>query len=70
MPVPSSESDSTVTSTNLFDLDLPVVREGEGPLPLGEPSYELMREHAWFLLRAGGLNAAPSRPNPEPFVLE
>lgn len=57
-------------SNSLFDLNLPVVREGEEPLPLKEPSYELMREHALFLIRSGGEGNQPSRPNPEPFVLD
>ena len=66
-PTPSA-NDSYKTSISLFDLDLPVVREGEGPLPLEEPSYELMLQHARFLLRSGGQPI--SRPNPEPFVLD
>ena len=70
MPVPPSESASGATSKSLFDLDLPVIREGEEPLPSPAPSYELMLAHARFLLRSGGANAEPSRPNPEPFVLE
>jgi hypothetical protein len=44
------------------------VREGEEPLPLEEPSYELMLAHARFLI-ASGLDS-PRQPNPEPFVLE
>jgi hypothetical protein len=44
------------------------VREGEGPLPLEEPSYELMLAHARFLI-ASGLDSH-RQPNPEPFVLE
>jgi hypothetical protein len=58
-----------VTSDSIYDFDLPVVREGEGPLPLDEPSYELQRAHALWLLRATTPPPAPSTPNPEPFVL-
>jgi len=47
---------------------LPVVKEGEGPLPLVEPSYELMLAHARFLLNSGLV--AHRQPNPEPFVLD
>lgn len=71
MPVPSSASDSSVTSICLFDLDLPVVRKGEGPEPAPVPSYELMLAHARFLIASSpdpaGLNRQPS---PEPFVLD
>jgi hypothetical protein len=47
---------------------LPVVQEGEGPIPLEEPSYELMLAHARFLLNSG--LATHRQPNPEPFVLD
>ncbi|MGH8045803.1 MAG: hypothetical protein ACREKL_01035 [Chthoniobacterales bacterium] len=56
-----------MTSSSLFDFDLPVVREGEGPEPAPVPSYELMLAHARFLLESG--LAADRQPNPEPFVL-
>jgi hypothetical protein len=64
-----SAKDSDATSDSLYDLNLPVVREGEEPLPLEEPSYELMRAHALWLLRTQKPPLEPSRPNPEPFVL-
>lgn len=57
------------TSKSLFDLNLPEVAPGEEPLSLPEPSYELAREHALFLLRSGGNNHRPL-PNPEPFVMD
>lgn len=53
---------------DIYDLDLPVVREGEEPLPLGEPSYELMLAHARFLIDSG--QDSHRLPNPEPFVLD
>lgn len=68
MPPTPSANDSCKTSGSLFDLDLPVVGESESPLPLEEPSYELMCQHALFLLRSGGQPV--SQPNPEPFVLD
>jgi len=60
---------SSTTSDSLHDLDLPVVREGEEPLPLDEPSYELTHAHALWLLRSAPLPEPPP-PNPEPFVLD
>ena len=63
-------SSSNAISGSLYDLDLPVVREGEEPLPLEEPSYELMRAHALWLLRATSPRPETSAPNPEPFVLD
>lgn len=69
MPVPPSVNGSVVTSSSLFDLNLPVVREGEGPTPAPVPSYEAMLAHARFLLRSDRRRSEPSRPNPEVFVL-
>ncbi|MDD5200349.1 MAG: hypothetical protein PHC88_11175 [Terrimicrobiaceae bacterium] len=68
MPVPPSANGSAATSGSLFDLDLPVVREGEAPWPAPAPSYETMLAHARFLLDSG--LALERRPNPEPFVLD
>jgi hypothetical protein len=68
MPPTPPGNDSAAISSSLFDLDLPVVREGEEPLPLEEPSYEFMPAHARFLLESG--LAFPRQPNPEPFMLE
>jgi hypothetical protein len=68
MPPTPSENASAATSRSLYDLDLPVVREGEEPLPLEEPSYEFMLAHARFLLNSG--LASRCQPNPEPFVLD
>ncbi|MFZ4681589.1 MAG: hypothetical protein ACOYMS_03725 [Terrimicrobiaceae bacterium] len=61
-----------MTSKSLFDLNLPAVGPGEGPVPLPEPSYELVREHALFLLRSRQSPEAPANqtPVPEPFVLD
>ncbi len=36
----------------MFDLALPIVRDGEEPLPSPEPSYAAQMRHARFLLRA------------------
>jgi hypothetical protein len=36
----------------MFDLALPVVREGEEPLPTSEPSYAAQMRHARFLQRS------------------
>lgn len=68
MPQTPYESDSGATSKDLFDLDLPVVREGEEPHPPEKPSYELMIAHARFLIDSGF--DARRKPNPEPFVLD
>jgi hypothetical protein len=68
-PTPSAPV-SSATSDSLYDLDLPVVREGEEPLPLEEPSYELMRAHARWLLRSQPPHSPAAQPNPEPFVLD
>lgn len=59
------------TSKSLFDLNLPEVAPGEGPVALPEPSCELMLEHARFLLHVRQRTDAPANqaPNPEPFVL-
>jgi hypothetical protein len=69
-PTPSV-NDSNGTSDSLFDLNLPTVAAGEGPLPQENPSYELMQAHARFLLRAGALKGGTNqKPNPEPFVMD
>lgn len=67
-----STTASAGTSKSLFDLNLPDVSPGEGPVPLPEPSYELAREHALFLLRSQPHADHPQNqtPNPEPFVLD
>jgi hypothetical protein len=67
MPRQRSANDSCATSSDLFDLDLPVVREGEAPEAAPPPSYEAMLAHARFLLESG--LAARRSPNPEPFVM-
>jgi hypothetical protein len=36
----------------MFDLALPVVREGEEPLPTPDPTYAAQMRHARFLLRS------------------
>ena len=36
----------------MFDLDLPVVREGEEPLPTPAATYVAQMRHAQFLLRS------------------
>lgn len=68
MPIPPFASGSPGISSDLFDLDLPVVREDETPAPAPTPSYETMLAHARFLLESG---LAPQRqPCPEPFILD
>jgi len=67
MPHQPSGNASSETSDSLFDLNLPVVGEGEGPLPAPPPSYQTMLAHAAFLRRNG--LATRSKPNPEPFVM-
>lgn len=70
MEAQKSPTDSVKTSSDLFDLNLPRVARGEGPEPLPEPSYELVRQHALFLLSAQDDKAENQIPNPEPFVLD
>lgn len=67
MPYQPSENDSSETLGNLFDLNLPVVREGEGPLPAPRPTWQAKMAHAEFLRRSG--LAVRRKPNPEPFVM-
>ena len=52
MPQRPSGNDSSVTSSEMFDLALPVVREGEEPLPTADPTYAAQMRHARFLLRS------------------
>jgi hypothetical protein len=68
MPATPPGSGSAATSSSLFDLDLPVVREGEAPEPAPAPSYELMLAHARFLIDSG--LDSHRQPNPKPFVLD
>ena len=70
METKKSNGVSDRISVDLFDLNLPEVAEGEGPLDLPEPTYEAMREHALFLLRSLGSTVERSSPSPEPFVLD
>ncbi len=60
-------------SEDIYNLNLPIIHEGEEPLPLGPPTYEAQMAHARFLIR----NAASdfwekrlARMNPEPFRLD
>ncbi len=56
----------------MFDLALPVVREGEEPLPAPEPTYAAQMRHARFLLRAQPPDFYDRRlaaMNPQPFQL-
>ena len=72
MPHPASKSDSSATSSGLFDLDLPEVATGEGPLPNPEPTFAAQIEHAVFLLstrRPDFYEKRLARMNPEPFRL-
>jgi hypothetical protein len=68
MPPTPPGNGSAATSSSLYDLDLPVVREVEAPEPAPTPSYELMLAHARFLIDFG--LASHRQPNPEPFVLD
>lgn len=72
-----SESDETAGAepgpADIYDLDLPEVAEGEGPLPWPEPSYAMQIEHARFLLigRPPEFFAARlAQVNPEPFRMD
>ena len=56
----------------MFDLDLPVVREGEEPLATPEPTYAAQMRHARFLLRSQPPDFYARRleaMNPERFTL-
>ena len=50
MPHPASENDSSATSSDLFDLNLPEIGPGEGPLDHPEPTFDEQIEHAKMLL--------------------
>lgn len=70
MPHPVSKNDSSAISSGLFDLDLPEVVEGEGPLPNPEPTFAAQIEHAMFLLstrRPDFYEQRLARMNSEPF---
>ncbi len=72
MPHPASENDSSVISDDLFDLDLPEIKDGEGPLACPAPSFDLQMRHARFLLSTQPADFYEKRlasMNPEPFVL-
>lgn len=73
MPHQASANDSLVISDDLFDLSLPEIQDGEGPVPQPEPSFALQMRHARFLLVSGGRNQYADRleaMNPEPFTLD
>ncbi len=72
MPHRVSKSDSSATSSGLFDLNLPEVGAGEGPLPNPEPTFETQIEHAMFLLSTRPpdfYEKRLARMSPEPFRL-
>ncbi len=50
MPHPASKNDSSANSGDLFDLNLPEVGPGEGPLPHPEPTFDEQIAHARMLL--------------------
>ena len=50
MPRSASKSDSSATSNDLFDLNLPEVGPGEGPIGHPEPTFEEQMAHAQMLL--------------------
>ncbi len=59
-----------MNSDSVYDLNLPLVREGEEPLPLDSPTEEAQFAHARFL--ASGKSAEfweerRARMNPKPF---
>jgi len=71
MPHLASKSASSATSGDPFDLNLPEIGEGEGPLGHPEPTFEEQIAHARFLLttippdfyerRRGSMNSEPFR---------
>lgn len=50
MPHQASENDSLATSSDLFDLNLPEIGAGEGPLGHPEPTFDEQIAHAKMLL--------------------
>lgn len=50
MPHPASKNDSSATSADLFDLNLPEIGPGEGPLAHPEPTFAEQIAHATMLL--------------------
>ncbi len=72
MPHPVSKSDCSATSSGLFDLNLPEVGVGEGPLPNPAPTFAAQMEHAMFLLsirEPDFYEKRLARMNPKPFRL-
>jgi len=65
MPHPASETDFSATSTDLFDLNLPEIAEGEGPIDHPEPTFDEQIAHAKMLLawRDGRTADHPPRQN-------
>jgi len=65
------DSGSSASSGDLYDLDLPEIGEGEGPVPLREVSYEQAKAHAILLIQKGFV-APSARPDPssEPFRMD
>jgi hypothetical protein len=63
MPRPASENDSSATSSDLFDLNLPEIGPGEGPLDHPEPTFDEQIAHAKMLLawKNGHPNDHPPR---------
>jgi hypothetical protein len=50
MPHQASENDSSATSSDLFDLNLPEIGPGEGPIDHPEPTFDEQIAHAKMLL--------------------
>jgi len=72
MPHRVSKNDFSATSSGLFDLKLPEVGVGEGPLPNPAPTFAAQMEHAMFLLsirEPDFYEKRLARMNPEPFRL-
>ena len=50
MPHPASKNDSSAISDDLFDLNLPEVGPGEGPISHPDPTFDEQIAHAKMLL--------------------
>ena len=72
MPQTASGSVSSLTSKDWLDLDLPIIRPGEEPLPCEPPDFFEQLVHARFLLSCQPSDFFQKRlaqMNPEPFVM-
>lgn len=71
MPPKASVNACSATFDDMFDLNLPEIKEGEEPLPSPKPGWEEQFAHAEFLLSCQSPDFHEkrlTRMNPEPFV--